>query len=104
MSFITAEMHAKAKDALSTDKNVFKLIAVLAFGLRTLIEKAIQDMCSKNAVLWSNNGTANRGRGRPKKNSIDSNSSDSYIFEAINGFSIDDLMPALRSRKIFYLK
>lgn len=36
-SFISSEMHAEVMDSLSTDKAVFKLLLILAFGLRALI-------------------------------------------------------------------
>ena len=69
-SFISNEMHAKVKDALSSDKNVLKLVFVLAYGLRALIDKPIQDLVSQNCVPWANTIAVKKRRGRPKKRII----------------------------------
>ena len=70
-SYCTLESNSKCTNALGIHRNIFKIVFVLAVGLRRLMEKAISDLNRTRTVLWAGNSAVKgkRGKGRPKKSS-----------------------------------
>ncbi|MEM8643848.1 MAG: hypothetical protein AAGF09_03025, partial [Pseudomonadota bacterium] len=103
-AYTTLESAAKGKDALSSDKRSLKAIIVMAVGLRHVLEKAIHDFNTKRAVLWANNQSSKKKRGRPKQNSTTTvaNTADTlpaYMFQKVDGLCLDHLLPAPSKQK-----
>ena len=103
-AYANIEAAAKAKDALSLDKYCFKAIIALAFGLRRLMSKAIEDLNIKKAVLWRSKICVKDSRGRPRRTRSSSantgnNSALRYKFEVIDGMRLERLLPAPSKQK-----
>ena len=101
-SYITLDSASNVKDALSADKRILKVILVLAIGIRQLLEKAIKDMSTNGKIPWYKNSVSKVKRVRPRRSiSIGNNPTQltPYIFESIDGMSLDNLQPPPSKQK-----
>lgn len=104
-SYCTLESNSKSREALGVHKNCFKVIIVMAIGLRRLMERAVHDLNSSPSVPWAGNLTTKGKKGRPKKvcssNGVPrSTDLPTYQFETLNGLCLESLQPSSSKQKV----
>ena len=103
-AYTTLQSASKARYALRADRRSLKSIMIVSFGLRKLMDRAIADHTSTKSVPWRNNFPTGVKRGRPKRFktrsvNLDLTQLPNYVFDNINGFSLDKLLPAPSKQK-----